>query len=104
MRVAHLVEQSLKNNIQSRSSDKVLLLQVWHSLGLDLTPRQVERFLEIPSPETIGRVRRKLQESGKYLPTEEVKKARRIIELQVQQNAPSAKPERLEKLMQGELL
>jgi hypothetical protein len=47
----------------------VLALELWehfYSVSGNISP---ERFLELPNQETIGRVRRKFNELGKYLPT-----------------------------------
>ena len=104
MRISSTVEHALRMNEQARSSDKILLIQVWHDMGLDLDPKQMRKFLDIPSPETITRVRRKLQEEGKYLGDKEVMEERKFMGLTVQQNAPSATTERLSDLIQGELL
>jgi len=104
MRVTPLVESALRTNEQARNSDKVLLIQIWHELGFELTIPQQKKFLELPSPETIRRVRQKIQESGKYPATERVRDTRHLMDMQIQQNAPTAKPERLEDLVQGSLL
>jgi hypothetical protein len=104
MNVTRLVRQALKDNPQARNSDRVLLIQVWHTLGLNLTPDQIRKFLDIPSAETIRRVRQKLQENGEYVATGNIKQARDHKSYVIQQNAPSAKPERLETLMQETLI
>lgn len=44
--------------------------------GLDLTPAQVQKIRDLPAFETITRVRRVLQEQGKYPASEEVEQAR----------------------------
>lgn len=104
MKVTSYVKQALASNKQARNSDKILLLQVWHSLGLDLTPAQTAKFLELPTPETIRRVRQKLQESGLYPADDTITDARNFMGLQAQQSVPSASIERLETLIQGELV
>jgi hypothetical protein len=103
MRVTSSVRQALRQNEQARSSDRVLLLQVWHDLGLDLTPAQQMKFLEIPPPETIRRIRQKLQEAGEYPATKSVTEAREFKSYAIQQNAPSAKPKRMEELLSEQL-
>lgn len=104
MKVTGYVKRALEDNPRARSSDKILLLQVWHSLGLDLTPAQTNRFLEIPTPETIRRIRQKLQEGGLYQADEKIKKARNLKGLEIQQNNPVVSAERLETLLQEILL
>lgn len=104
MRVTSVVKGALSNNHQARNSDKVLLLQVWHDMGLDLTPVQTAKFLGLPTPETIRRVRQKLQEDGKYLANEEVQEARYNMFKDVRSEASFVSPEQLETLIQGELV
>jgi hypothetical protein len=67
----------------TKSSDKLLYLQVWDLQGLKLTPQQRDIFLhDVLSPETIGRVRRQIQEEARErldpskLPRPEVLKKR----------------------------
>lgn len=104
MKITSYVRQALANNEKARNSDKVLLLQVWHSLGFDLTPAQTAKFLELPTPETIRRVRQKLQEGGQYLPSEQVQETRYKMFKDVYSEAAFISPERLETLIQGDLL
>lgn len=75
-RIAGLVETVLRSKANTRYSDKELLIEVWASMGLVLNEEQRRAFRNLPSSETITRVRRKLQESGKYLPPEEVTRER----------------------------
>lgn len=70
------VEVVLRDNQDARKSDKDLLWMFWRHKGLELTPHQIELFKRLPSPETITRVRRKLQEGGKYLPPESITRDR----------------------------
>jgi hypothetical protein len=44
--------------------------------GISLTPQQKEIFKELPAFETITRIRRTLQEQGKYEPDHHVLEAR----------------------------
>lgn len=44
--------------------------------GMELSPRQKQVFRDMPSAETITRVRRQLQEQGKYPAEEEVDNGR----------------------------
>jgi hypothetical protein len=104
MRVNKLIEQILTTDMQSRDSDRRLMLIVWHKLGLVLTPEQRELFMILPSTETIRRVRQKLQETGKYPAQAHVKHERYMKYLVMQQNIPQAKPERVESLIQERLI
>ena len=104
MRANNIVERALSNNDQARNSDKILLLQVWHDLGLELTREQQTKFLDLPSPETIRRIRHKLQEAGRYLADEEVRSTRQKIEKAKHNYTAIARPEHIEELMQGSLI
>lgn len=75
-RVARDVERVLSVNPDARKSDKDLLWMYWRHMGLELAPHQIELFKSLPSPETVTRSRRKLQEQGKYLPPESITKER----------------------------
>jgi hypothetical protein len=60
----------------TRSSDKELLIVYMQKAGMDLTPSQIAIYRELPSMETIRRIRQKIQENGELLATPEVEKAR----------------------------
>lgn len=59
----------LRNNENARSSDKILIIEVEKYCK--------ENKFPIPAYETITRCRRKLNEEGLYLPSENVMKGRR---------------------------
>ena len=101
--IALTVKETLKNNFQSRNSDRILLLEVWESYGLFLTPQQRIAFMDVPSAETIRRIRQKIQEEGKYPPTESIRKHRKFKSLQIQQSIPNTKPENVDKLINNRL-
>lgn len=103
MRVSKIVEDVLRENVKSRNSDKVLLIFVYRRLGLDLTASQIYKLLDMPSAETITRVRRKLQEQGKYVADKSIAKERNFRSMQMQQNAPNASPKRIEDIVEGTL-
>jgi hypothetical protein len=101
MRVTNLVEQILRDNEKTRNSDKLLLLEIWTRLGFELTDAQRSKFIDMPSSETIRRIRQKIQEGGKYPATERIRSERYHKSLVMQQNAPSAKPKRIEEISEG---
>jgi hypothetical protein len=77
MTVTQRVEAILNYSNQARNSDTELFLIYMQKSGMNLTPEQVAVFKqELPSFETITRIRRKLQEQGKYEATNEVNEAR----------------------------
>ena len=76
MRIKEQVESILKYDPASRNSDKRLLVVYMQKAGMNLTPEQIEKFKDLPSTETIRRIRQKLQEQGKYPAKEEINEAR----------------------------
>lgn len=74
------ITERVKNIMQAvpatRSSDKELLIVYMQKAGMDLTPSQIAMYRELPSMETIRRIRQKIQENGELLATPEVEKAR----------------------------
>lgn len=76
MRTSEQVEAILQHDAPSRSDDKRLLIIYMQKAGMELTPRQIEKFRLLPAFETITRVRRELQEQGKYKARPEVEQAR----------------------------
>jgi hypothetical protein len=92
------VERILEWYPETRNSDKKLLLRYYDQHGLHLTEEQADIFLSIKSPETIRRTRQKIQESGKYPATENVRRTRAHMSMVIQQNMPSAKPKYMDRL------
>lgn len=74
------ITERVKNIMQAvpatRSSDKELLIVYMQKAGMDLTPSQIAMYRELPSMESIRRIRQKIQENGELLATPEVEKAR----------------------------
>lgn len=104
MRVNELVESTLKFYPIARNSDKMLTLLVWKRLGFNLTPAQRAHFMQLPSTESIRRVRQKLQEQGFYSASQPVQQRRQDRAQIVKQNAPTADSEQLDNLIQGKIL
>jgi hypothetical protein len=96
--LAHRVEDILAYSQDARDSDAELLVQVLQSMGACLTQYQKD-LIHSFSVESITRCRRKFQEEGKYLPSAHIAKQRRLKSYTVQQIAPSAKPERLQEVI-----
>lgn len=99
MTVTQRVENILKVSREARNSDVELLIIYMQKAGMDLTPHQIQVFKGLPTMETIRRIRQKLQEQGKYEADEQVKGTRRVKSMEMQQNAPQAKPERIEQIL-----
>jgi len=77
-----LVWQTLRDNEESRGNDMILLLEVWKRQGLVLTNDQEKKLLTLWHPETIGRIRRKIQATGKYLARSYEKAQRSLYEME----------------------
>jgi hypothetical protein len=76
MKINERVENILKVSRSARNSDKALLLIYMERSGIILTAEQKEIFNKLPAFETITRIRRILQEQGKYEPDHHVLEAR----------------------------
>ena len=76
MKINERVENILKASVDARNSDNELLIIYMQKSGMELTPKQIQIFKDLPSMETITRVRRQLQEQGKYEASEQVNEAR----------------------------
>lgn len=99
--LSNQIERILANDPRTRDSDKELIIQVLEWLGAEFTPRQLEVLRQI-NFESVRRVRQKLQEQGKYMPSPEVARQRRLKGMIVEQNAPTAKPEYLGELIEDQ--
>ena len=95
-KVASAVELVLEGYPASRDDDIYLMRTIWGLFGATLlTYPQWEALEEIMreyNPESIRRVRQKLQEQGKYLGTAKVKHERYMRSLEMQQAMPAHKP------------
>lgn len=101
-KVAPVVEEVLKIRQKARNSDRDLIACVWYKYGLRLTPEQYDKLMEIPSAETIRRIRQKLQEQGKYLADKDIRKAREDMSMVVEQNAPTASANTIDRILSND--
>lgn len=76
MNITERVESILRFSKKARNSDKELEIIFMQKSGMELTDRQIEAFKQMPSMETLRRIRQKLQQQGKYPADEEVNEAR----------------------------
>lgn len=104
MGVTQQVENILRVSVQARNSDKELFIIYMQKFGLDLDARQIQRFRDMPSLETLRRVRQKIQESGRYKASKKIEDSRKFKGLQMQQQAPSFTPQGLEKTLNGQVV
>lgn len=66
----------LRASREARNSDVELFIIYAQKSGMNLTPNQMRIFRDMPTMDTITRIRRKLQEQGKYEADEAVNEAR----------------------------
>lgn len=104
MKTHELVEHILKYNQSARNSDKELMIEYLQSTGAYLSEYQKAVIRKGASLETLTRVRRKLQEGGKYPATDKVTKERQFKSMQMQQISPKAKPEYMVDTIQQRLI
>lgn len=76
MTTAQRVEAILERVPIARNSDTELWLIYAQKSGLNLTPEQEQIIRDMPTFETITRVRRKLQENGDYQASQAVRQRR----------------------------
>lgn len=101
-KISKITEQVLRDDIQSRSSDKRLQFLVLQRLGFNFTRQQMEIWGSI-SLESIRRTRQKLQETGNYEAADVVKTERNFRAAQVQQTIKTTKPEKVSDRLEGRL-
>jgi len=95
MKINERVENILKASRSARNSDKALLLIYMAKSGIVFTPQQKEIFEKLPAFETITRIRRTLQEQGKYEPDHHVLEARYEKYKSVKEGIHHEDPEKL---------
>jgi len=100
MKVSQVVASILETNRQSRNSDKELQIQFMNRMGMDLSEYQMRTFREMPTLETVRRIRQKYQENGKYLADQKIGKERKFKSMRMQQIAPIAKPEYIQRVLE----
>ena len=76
MKTRDRVENILKVSKRARNSDTELLILYMQKSGMEINPFQKDIIRRMPSFETIPRIRRQLQEEGKYEATQEVQEER----------------------------
>lgn len=100
MNTFQIVEAILRDNERSRNSDKELEIDFFDWIGVGLTDKQKSIIRDAPSLETLTRARRKIQEQGKYLASEEVRKERKFKSFTMQQRIPQTPPQKIPQIMQ----
>ena len=70
------VRKILRDNPSTRSSNDELIVKVYESYGLYLSPQQINALRKAPSFETITRCRRKIQAGGELKASITVQKLR----------------------------
>lgn len=95
LKISDQVENILKASKDARNSDKELQVIYMQKSGMELTPKQIKLFKEMPSMETIRRVRQQLQEQGKYEADDNVNEKRYEKFKEVRANIKSENAETL---------
>jgi hypothetical protein len=90
MRTKDKVARVLDQKPEARDNDKLLMLYVWQIEGLHLSERQIEKFKNASSPESIRRMRQKFQEEGQYLASPEVEERRYQMYTETRNAIPTA--------------
>lgn len=99
-RVTDTVRGILSRSRMARNSDRHLLIEFMQVSGMELSPKQQEVFLHLPSLESVRRVRQKLQETGNYPADAKIAAERDFKSMRMQQMTPSATPETIEKVIE----
>lgn len=95
-KISKQVEALLEKYEICRNSDSNLIIGILHLNGVYLSHDDREKIRGIHF-ESITRERRKLQEQGKYLPTDPaVARKRRIKGYEIQQTAPKLNPHQIQ--------
>jgi len=100
MRVKDEVEAILQEVPSARNSDRVLFIEYMQRNGMNLSLSQREQFWNLAMPETVRRIRQKLQEGGKYMATDKVRRERQHKGWIVQQNIPSVSPKDVQRILE----
>ena len=95
MNLTQQVESLLRHLPQTRNSDKELFVCFMQKYGLELSPKQIAKFKQMPSLETVRRTRQKIQEQGKFEASEAVNEDRYKKFQSVRNNIKSVEPEKL---------
>lgn len=98
-KVTNTVRGILSRSRMARNSDRHLFLEFMQAGGMELSPKQQEIFLHMPSLESARRVRQKLQENGEFPADAKIATERDYKSMRMQQMTPSAKPESIEKVI-----
>ena len=81
MRYEKTIQRILEQDPAARNSDKYLWMKLAETLYIDLGRPFREVVWDMPSYESVGRIRRKLQEKHEELRAEyDVRKSRKVLE------------------------
>lgn len=104
MTITQKIQAILEHVPATRNSDTELLLIYMQKSGMELTPKQVEIFKNMPSAETIRRTRQKIQQVGKYTAAPEIKAARDYKAIQTRRTIPFMQPDDVERAFDGRII
>ena len=95
MTITKRVENILEASHNARNSDIELQIIYMQKAGMHLSSSQIAVLKEMPSFETLRRIRQKLQEHGKYPADPEVNERRYRRFKKVRENISTVGPEEL---------
>lgn len=104
MTITQRVENILRASQDARNSDKELWLIYAQKSGVGLSSQQLEAIRDMPSFETLRRVRQKIQQVGSYPATESITKERAHKAMVMEQTSPRFSPQQLEKTLNIKIL
>gem|GEM_PF-3552523 len=77
-KIKPVVMRVLKNDPLSRQDDNRLVIAVCQEMGIPLLPEHIRLLEDLPRFSSVVRTRAKIQEQGRFLPSEDVLRERRL--------------------------
>lgn len=104
MTITEQVRRILADEVSTRNSDTALYIEYLQRNGMGLSLSQREKLWNLAAPETIRRVRQKLQEKGMYLADEKVRRGRSHKSMVMSQAAPAYNAQNIERTLHRTIL
>lgn len=104
MTITQRVQSILEFSKAARNDDKELWLIYAQKSGVDLTPLQIQKIKNMPSFETLRRVRQKIQQVGRYKAAPEVEAARKYKSVMTRRTIPFMQPDEVERTIDGRVV
>lgn len=104
MTITQRISAILDHSKAARNSDTELLLIYMQKSGMDLSPKQIDVFRNMPSFETIRRTRQKIQQVGRYKAAPEVEAARKYKSVMTRRTIPFMQPDDVQRTLDGRVV